>query len=335
MKTILLTMVACALSTTLIYGQVRAIDAAKQLQAKADEPIVYIPKKGTTTLWRFVKVQYRGEQSTEGFFNVDGKPSRLKITSSNPELMRVNLIGDKDALTDLTVDSRLGEQYTFSKPGDVTITVTVGDESKTLIVKIIELPIEVFPSGTSSAQVIEILGLPDEKRKVFVSWPDSENIDGIFYMPQAGDSVMAEHWRYKAYTGLVVSIINGGVNKIASNTSADVNAKAEHVATEDALFHNWTDSAGKFSLEAKFIELKDGQVYLERKDNGKTIKIPMSRLSKEDQKWVRDELKRRTEEKQKSETKKGARSLSLSTQPNPRFGWLGPCEKTHLLIEQK
>lgn len=104
-------------------------------------------------------------------------------------------------MTGLTVDSSLGEQYTFFKPGDVTLTVTVGNESKTLNVKIVEVPIKTFPFGTPSGEVIKALGLPDDKRKVFVSWPNSKEIDGIFYKPRAGGAAMAEHWRYKDYLG--------------------------------------------------------------------------------------------------------------------------------------
>jgi len=64
-------------------------------------------------------------------------------------------------------------------------------------------------------------------------------------------------------------------------------------AAEEARYRNWTDSTGEFSIAAKFIEFKSDQVHLERKDNRKTIEVPISRLSEEDQKWVRDEIKRR------------------------------------------
>ncbi len=79
-------------------------------------------------------------------------------------------------------------------------------------------------------------------------------------------------------------------------------------AAEDALFRNWTDSTGKFSVVAKFIEFKKGQVHLKRKGDGKKIEIPMSNLSKKDQKWIRNELKRQMEEKRKAAADKKLRA---------------------------
>ena len=330
MKTISLTMAVWALTAAASYGQGEAVDAASPLTAyllradvggSVDDPIIYIPKGGTTTRWSFFKVRYRGELPTEGFFNVDGEPVRMKITSSNPELLRIYLLGDKTPSTGLVVDSRLGERYEFLKPGEVTITITVGEESRGMAIKIVEVPIKDRPLGTPSADVIETLGLPDKKREVFVSWPHFETIDGIIYNPPAGNAAMAEHWRYNAYPGLVVSIMNGRVRQIASNTStaaiaeaiaeatrkeAEAAREAAQKAARDALFRNWTDSAGKFSLLAKFIELKSSQVYLERKDDGQTIKVPMSRLSTEDQEWIRNELNRQKEEERKAAAKKAA-----------------------------
>jgi hypothetical protein len=97
-------------------------------------------------------------------------------------------------------------------------------------VKIVELPIKTFPFGTPSGEVIKALGLPDDKSKVFVSWPDSKRIDGIFYNPRAGGAAMAEHWRYKDYPGLVVSIMNGTVYEIASNIQTEKRGQARLTA---------------------------------------------------------------------------------------------------------
>ncbi|MEK6238929.1 MAG: SHD1 domain-containing protein, partial [Planctomycetales bacterium] len=48
----------------------------------------------------------------------------------------------------------------------------------------------------------------------------------------------------------------------------------------------WTDKSGKFSLEAEFIELKDGKVRLKKPD-GKTFSIPLDKLSDADQAYAR------------------------------------------------
>src|SRR5262245_30753688 len=48
----------------------------------------------------------------------------------------------------------------------------------------------------------------------------------------------------------------------------------------------WTDSGGTFSIEATFIELRDGKVGLQRSD-GVRIDVPLERLSQDDVKYVR------------------------------------------------
>jgi hypothetical protein len=47
----------------------------------------------------------------------------------------------------------------------------------------------------------------------------------------------------------------------------------------------WTDSTGKFRITATLFELRDGTVYLKSGD-GKTLKIPLDRLSKADQEFL-------------------------------------------------
>jgi len=50
----------------------------------------------------------------------------------------------------------------------------------------------------------------------------------------------------------------------------------------------WTDITGKFSREAEFLKLEDGQVHIRLK-GGKETKIPLKELSKKDRDWVRNE----------------------------------------------
>ena len=49
----------------------------------------------------------------------------------------------------------------------------------------------------------------------------------------------------------------------------------------------WSDKSGKFSIDAKFVK-KDGDKVVLRKANGKTIPVPMSRLSADDIKYLKD-----------------------------------------------
>ena len=48
----------------------------------------------------------------------------------------------------------------------------------------------------------------------------------------------------------------------------------------------WTDKSGKYSIDAEFVSLNDGQVTLKRSD-GKTVRLALENLSKADQEQVR------------------------------------------------
>ncbi|MDR0336005.1 MAG: hypothetical protein LBI18_02845, partial [Planctomycetaceae bacterium] len=49
---------------------------------------------------------------------------------------------------------------------------------------------------------------------------------------------------------------------------------------------HWTSTDGEFTQAACFIDLKDNQVILKLKGETKEITVPLSKLSKEDQKYV-------------------------------------------------
>ena len=66
-------------------------------------------------------------------------------------------------------------------------------------------------------------------------------------------------------------------------------------ATEAALYRTWTDATGTHKVLAKFIDFKKGKAYLQRKDS-QTIELSPSKLSKEDQEWIREEMKKRKEQ---------------------------------------
>ena len=48
----------------------------------------------------------------------------------------------------------------------------------------------------------------------------------------------------------------------------------------------WASQSGKFKIDAKFVELKDGSVTLE-KETGETVEVPLNRLGEADQKLAR------------------------------------------------
>ncbi len=61
------------------------------------------------------------------------------------------------------------------------------------------------------------------------------------------------------------------------------------VSTPITYARKWTDSTGKYTVEAEFLEMRDGKVQL-KTDNGKIISVPMDKLSKVDQIWVEEYL---------------------------------------------
>ena len=63
-------------------------------------------------------------------------------------------------------------------------------------------------------------------------------------------------------------------------------------STPSAKLREFTDSTGQFEIMARFVEFKAGKAFLEKED-GDILEVVMTKLSKEDQKYIRDLLKSR------------------------------------------
>ena len=63
-------------------------------------------------------------------------------------------------------------------------------------------------------------------------------------------------------------------------------------STPPVKLREFTDSTGQFKITASFVEFKAGKAYLKKAD-GSVIGVSMQKLSKEDQKYIRDLLKSR------------------------------------------
>ena len=57
-----------------------------------------------------------------------------------------------------------------------------------------------------------------------------------------------------------------------------------------AELRTWTSKSGKFTVKAELLSF-DQEVVSLRRTNGKTIKVPLAKLSKEDQEYVLDQPK--------------------------------------------
>lgn len=68
--------------------------------------------------------------------------------------------------------------------------------------------------------------------------------------------------------------------------SEDEDSEGDVFESDDS-YRTWTDDTGTFKIVAKYIDTKDSTVYLERKKDGKEVKVPLDRLSEEDQEVVK------------------------------------------------
>ena len=66
-------------------------------------------------------------------------------------------------------------------------------------------------------------------------------------------------------------------------------------AEEEKLFRMWASADSNFTVDAKFVAFKDGRVHLEKRD-GTVIEVPPFRLSREDQEYYRDLLKKNSKD---------------------------------------
>ena len=74
-------------------------------------------------------------------------------------------------------------------------------------------------------------------------------------------------------------------NTLVASVVILLTAIALQSAVADARPRKWTDRSGRFSIRAELMEFKDDQVVLKRPD-GKTISVPLMRLSRRDQGFV-------------------------------------------------
>ena len=71
-------------------------------------------------------------------------------------------------------------------------------------------------------------------------------------------------------------VIKQAVDRVLGQPTPDSSAEA---------FRTWTDTTGKFSVEAKLVKAEGERAHLERKD-GSVIQVPIKKLSEEDQQFL-------------------------------------------------
>ena len=128
----------------------------------------------------------------------------------------------------------------------------------------------------------------------------TENLTDGMVLTYSGPVIVSGTKRYNSLAGsrtvLVVKpfIVDPEVMEEAQkllNPHSRAGAKAKpapvKAAAEAAKLRTWTDASGEHKIEAKFGGLIGGQVKLVKGD-GSTIKIPLEKLSDEDQAWVKN-----------------------------------------------
>ena len=115
--------------------------------------------------------------------------------------------------------------------------------------------------------------------------------------------------------------------RLALVLSVCIGWAAGAIADEPADFRTWTDASGKFKLEAAFEKFADGAVHLKRQDDGKVISLPVGRLSKEDQAFVRtllaDRAKAAAAAKADEQDRNRPKESAASEKPAAEMSWQG------------
>ena len=249
-----------------------------------------------------IPVEHHGKLAVlNQFVKVGDETREILYTSSNEDIFTVS----EDGIITATGD------------GTAVLVVSIEEATAQIPLRIVVIPVT---EGMTAKEVISKLGVPDETTDDFLSSGEYKTIDGIFYsaIPEIEADklgVQVIHWKYKKYPNAILRLsslpkledcvtqsweetdtIRYRLEQGEMKEEQDVGLPELGKRNVDiTLYRTWNDKAGKHSTEAKFLEYQKGKVQLERKD-GKTIELPLNQLSKEDQGWVRERLKKRREE---------------------------------------
>ncbi|HUT94450.1 MAG TPA: PQQ-binding-like beta-propeller repeat protein [Thermoguttaceae bacterium] len=118
----------------------------------------------------------------------------------------------------------------------------------------------------------------------------------------------------KANQTLLLSVALLLANAFAYPAELPLTATAE----DDSPLRAWSDSTGSYQTEAAMVEYADGKVHLRQRD-GRIIAVSVSKLSRADQRYIRQELARR-----KTMEKGPQSATSAATAPGDEWpGWRG------------
>lgn len=134
---------------------------------------------------------------------VNDNTEKIIYNSSNPDILDINKNG----------------QFEIKDNGNVVIIVSLLDKKAYIPIKVIKLPLK---EGMSEEEVIEILGMPDDITDTYISWPNSDFVDGIFYYRRndgCGRNIL--HWFYDEYPDAII-IFNYNLSSVAMSSWSNV-----------------------------------------------------------------------------------------------------------------
>ena len=119
---------------------------------------------------------------------------------------------------------------------------------------------------------------------------------------------------------VAVAVVACAQSQVADESEAEAESEPKADAeSETDDYRTWTDTSGQFTVEAAMLKFAGGKVHLKKKD-GTVTRITIGKLSKEDQRYVRDKVGKR------KESPRGARRSQSGCEPWGENwpGWLGP-----------
>lgn len=110
-------------------------------------------------------------------------------------------------------------------------------------------------------------------------------------------------------------------------------------AADQPPMRTWTDSTGKYKIEARFEKVEKGVVFLTKKENNEKMQVPLAKLSEQDRTYIRNWLKPKKEEPApkpvQAESKQSVGDAWKGTWNNNKYGTKGPLTCTVTAIEGK
>ena len=138
---------------------------------------------------------------TNGFFNVSGEAQEIESRSADP-----------------AIASGEGCFYGPQSLGKTDIVFTLAGQSLRIPVIVAEVPVKI---GMSAKEVIQEIGLPDDKLTVMPVWPETKCVHNVWYHTRiGGPDDSGEHWKYERYPGAVL-VIRRQKLFCVSSTNAD------------------------------------------------------------------------------------------------------------------